>query len=69
VAVGQGSDRVAAFLGSLAGEAAGKGADPTERGVAEGKSQKILNAGPMLYTVPGNFPSNGVCASCRARCG
>jgi len=30
--VGQGSDRVTAWLGSLAGEAAGKGAETTERG-------------------------------------
>ncbi len=49
-----------AWLGPLAGEAVGKGADPAERGVAEGKTQEILNAGPMMYTVAANPASKNV---------
>ncbi|MCZ6625542.1 MAG: hypothetical protein O7B35_15160 [Deltaproteobacteria bacterium] len=41
VAVGKGSDRVAAWLDSLAGEAVGKGAETAERGVAEREGQKL----------------------------
>jgi len=41
-------------VGKQAGEAPGKSADPTERGLAEGKAQEILDGRPMLYTVPVN---------------
>ena len=47
VAAGQGSDRVAIWLGSLLGEALGEGVDPAERGVARGQTQKILKREPM----------------------
>jgi len=42
------------IVGEQAGEAPGKGADPTERRLAEGKAQEIIGGRPMLYTVPVN---------------
>lgn len=52
--MGKGSDRVVTWLDSLAPEAYGKGADPTERGLAEPQITKILNDGLVVYTGPVN---------------
>ena len=38
------------MVGSFAGKARGEGAEITEREVAEGRAQKLLNGRPMWYT-------------------